>query len=123
MNLLKEKHVTPTATIVIPCRHEEDNVGPLIERLAAVLHDVELLFDDSDNEHTVDAIALAAARLPERDDLRVRVFHRTGGQRVGGLAGAVVDGFRRARAVKALVMDADLQHPPELVPGNAGRAR
>jgi cellulose synthase/poly-beta-1,6-N-acetylglucosamine synthase-like glycosyltransferase len=121
--------VTPTApvshagappavlcTIVIPCRHEEDNVGPLIERLAAVLHDVELLFvDDSDNEHTVDAIALAAARL-EREDLRVRVFHRSGGQRVGGLAGAVVDGFRRARAVKALVMDADLQHPPELAP-------
>lgn len=108
--------MTPKATIVIPCRHEEDNVGPLIERLSAVLTGVELLFvDDSDNEHTVDAIALAAARL-ERDDLRVRVFHRTGGQRTGGLAGAVVDGFRRARATKVLVMDADLQHPPELAP-------
>ncbi|MET7397417.1 glycosyltransferase [Dactylosporangium sp. NPDC005572] len=104
------------ATIVIPCRHEEDNVGPLIERLSAVLTDVELLFvDDSDNDRTVDAITLAAAEL-ERDDLRVRVFHRTGAQRVGGLAGAVVDGYRRARATKALVMDADLQHPPELVP-------
>ncbi|MFB9183436.1 glycosyltransferase, partial [Dactylosporangium sucinum] len=104
------------ATIVIPCRHEEDNVGPLIERLSAVLTDVELLFvDDSDNDRTVDAIALAAARL-EREDLRVRVFHRAGAQRVGGLAGAVVDGYRRARAAKAIVMDADLQHPPELVP-------
>ncbi|WP_190257187.1 glycosyltransferase, partial [Dactylosporangium sucinum] len=103
------------ATIVIPCRHEEDNVGPLIERLSAVLTDVELLFvDDSDNDRTVDAIALAAARL-EREDLRVRVFHRAGAQRVGGLAGAVVDGYRRARAAKAIVMDADLQHPPELV--------
>ncbi|MGI5185187.1 glycosyltransferase family 2 protein [Dactylosporangium sp. CA-152071] len=110
--------MTPKATIVIPCRHEEENVGPLIARLSAVLHDAsfELLFvDDSDDERTVDAIAAAAARL-ERDDLRVRVFHRTGGQRTGGLAGAVVDGFRRARAPKALVMDADLQHPPELVP-------
>ncbi|MEV4135814.1 glycosyltransferase [Dactylosporangium sp. NPDC049742] len=110
--------MTPKATIVIPCRHEEENVGPLIDRLSAVLHDAsyELLFvDDSDDERTVDAIAAAAARL-ERDDLRVRVFHRTGGQRAGGLAGAVVDGFRRARARKALVMDADLQHPPELVP-------
>jgi cellulose synthase/poly-beta-1,6-N-acetylglucosamine synthase-like glycosyltransferase len=106
------------ATLVIPCRHEEDNVGPLIERLAGVLGGgpYELLFvDDSDNDRTVDAIALAAAALPG-DDLRVRVFHRTGNQRVGGLAGAVVDGFRRARADKALVMDADLQHPPELVP-------
>ncbi|MEV0567874.1 glycosyltransferase [Dactylosporangium sp. NPDC050588] len=110
--------MTPKATIVIPCRHEEENVGPLIARLSAVLRDApfELLFvDDSDDERTVDAIAAAAARL-ERDDLRVRVFHRTGGQRTGGLAGAVVDGFRRARAPKALVMDADLQHPPELVP-------
>ncbi|GAA2610882.1 hypothetical protein GCM10010399_47200 [Dactylosporangium fulvum] len=107
---------TPLATIVVPCRHEEDNVGPLIERLSQVLTDAELVFvDDSDDDRTVDAIALAAARL-ERDDLRVRVFHRSGAQRVGGLAGAVADGYRRARAVKALVMDADLQHPPELVP-------
>ncbi|MFB9186777.1 glycosyltransferase, partial [Dactylosporangium sucinum] len=104
------------ATIVIPCRHEEDNVGTLIERLSAVLTNVELVFvDDSDNDRTVDAIALAAAKL-ERDDLHVRVFHRIGAQRVGGLAGAVVDGYRRARTTKVLVMDADLQHPPELVP-------
>ncbi|GAA3453142.1 glycosyltransferase family 2 protein [Dactylosporangium matsuzakiense] len=101
----------PQATIVIPCRHEEENVGPLIERLSAVLSDVELLFvDDSDTGGTVAAIAAAVSPLT------VRVFHRSGAERVGGLAGAVTDGYRRARAAKVLVMDADLQHPPELVP-------
>ncbi|WP_433075477.1 glycosyltransferase family 2 protein [Dactylosporangium sp. CA-052675] len=106
---------SPRATIVIPCRHEEDNVAPLMRRLAAVVDDVELLFvDDSDDDGTVAAIAKAARELPAT--LSVRVFHRTGAQRVGGLAGAVVDGYRRARATRALVMDADLQHPPELVP-------
>ncbi|WP_426503704.1 glycosyltransferase family 2 protein [Dactylosporangium sp. McL0621] len=106
---------TPRATIVIPCRHEEDNVGPLIARLAAVVTDVELLFvDDSDDDLTVAAVARAARELPA--SLSVRVFHRRGAYRTGGLAGAVTDGYRRASATKVLVMDADLQHPPELVP-------
>jgi dolichol-phosphate mannosyltransferase len=35
---------------------------------------------------------------------------------VGGLSGAVVRGFRAARAPWVVVMDADLQHPPEVVP-------
>ncbi|MEU7867445.1 glycosyltransferase [Dactylosporangium sp. NPDC049140] len=106
---------TPRATIVIPCRHEEDNVGPLIVRLAAVVTDVELLFvDDSDDDRTVAAVERAARELPA--SLCVRVFHRRGAQRAGGLAGAVTDGYRRASATKVLVMDADLQHPPELVP-------
>ena len=34
----------------------------------------------------------------------------------GGLGGAVVEGLRVARADWVVVMDGDLQHPPEMVP-------
>ncbi|MDD5038879.1 MAG: GtrA family protein, partial [Dehalococcoidales bacterium] len=34
-----------------------------------------------------------------------------------GLASAVVDGFSRSSGRTLLVMDADLQHPPEIIPG------
>jgi cellulose synthase/poly-beta-1,6-N-acetylglucosamine synthase-like glycosyltransferase/putative flippase GtrA len=108
------------ATIVIPCRHEEGNVGPLIKRLGAALDGrrCELIFvDDSDDSRTVQAIhAAAAASRIVHSGLDIVVFHRCGEQRWGGLAGAVIDGFRRARSANAVVMDSDLQHPPELVP-------
>jgi cellulose synthase/poly-beta-1,6-N-acetylglucosamine synthase-like glycosyltransferase/putative flippase GtrA len=106
------------ASIVVPCRHEEGNVGPLLARLTRALDGrrYEVLFvDDSDNSATVDAIATAADRL-RGTNLEVVVYHRTGSQRWGGLAGAVIDGMRRGTADRVVVMDSDLQHPPELVP-------
>src|SRR6185312_5693689 len=43
----------------------------------------------------------------------VRLLHRPPGSRKGGLGGAVIAGARQARGEWVLVMDADLQHPPE----------
>ncbi|GFJ96706.1 glycosyltransferase [Phytohabitans rumicis] len=99
------------ATIVVPCRHEEGNVGPLLDRIKTAMngHPYEVLFvDDSDNDATVQAIRAA--------DPNALVFHRMGEQRWGGLAGAVIDGLRMAHSDRVVVMDADLQHPPEVVP-------
>jgi cellulose synthase/poly-beta-1,6-N-acetylglucosamine synthase-like glycosyltransferase len=99
------------ATIVVPCRHEEGNVGPLLDRIDTAMngHPYEVLFvDDSDNEATVQAIRAA--------DPHALIFHRQGEQRWGGLAGAVIDGLRIAHGERVVVMDADLQHPPEVVP-------
>ncbi len=46
----------------------------------------------------------------------VRLLHRPPGARPEGLGGAVLDGFGIARGSVLVVMDADLQHPPELLP-------
>src|SRR6266480_2663353 len=43
----------------------------------------------------------------------VRLLHRTPAERRGGLGGAVVAGARAARGDWVLVIDGDLQHPPE----------
>jgi dolichol-phosphate mannosyltransferase len=45
----------------------------------------------------------------------VYLIHRHPGERQGGLGGAVVAGMRYARAPFVCVMDADLQHPPEVL--------
>ncbi|HEX4727920.1 MAG TPA: glycosyltransferase, partial [Jatrophihabitans sp.] len=100
-------------TVVVPTRNEQDGVGILLERLAESLTDIhaEVLFVDDSSDDTPGAIRAAARRV----GLPVRLLHRTAGSRRGGLAGAVVAGLKAARGSWAVVMDGDLQHPPELV--------
>jgi dolichol-phosphate mannosyltransferase len=102
-------------SIVVPTRNEAANVALLVSRLGGALRTHpggwEIIFvDDSD-----DGTPLAIAAL-EAEGLPVRLHHRRPGRRPGGLGGAVQDGFRRARGGVVVVMDADLQHPPEVVP-------
>jgi hypothetical protein len=104
----------PELSVIIPTRDEAGNVPELMRRLDSGLGETyaELLFvDDSDDDTPM--IILREARLTGRP---VRVLHRQPGDRTGGLGSAVVMGFRAARAPWAVVMDGDLQHPPEIVP-------
>src|SRR5256886_12243100 len=67
-----------------------------------------LVVDDSDDD-TAKVLALHARDCA----LPVRLLHREEGDRGGGLSGAVLAGIQVARGDWVLVMDADLQHPPE----------
>jgi dolichol-phosphate mannosyltransferase len=105
-------------SIVVPTRNEAPNIALLVDRLGAALErrlgpDLtwELIFVDDSDDGTADAIrAQAAAGRP------VHLLHRRPGSRPGGLGGAVQDGFATARGRVVAVMDADLQHPPEILP-------
>ena len=86
-------------------------MGPLVARLERVLPDlpVEIIFVDDSDDETPDAIrSIDSSRA-------VYLIHRRPEHRDGGLGGAVVAGIRAARAPFVCVMDADLQHPPELL--------
>ena len=86
-------------------------MGPLVARLERVLPDlpVEVIFVDDSDDDTPDAIrSIDSSRA-------VYLIHRRPADRAGGLGGAVVEGIRAARAPFVCVMDADLQHPPELL--------
>ena len=73
---------------------------------------VEVLFVDDSTDDTPERIrAVIASQL-----MTVRLLHREQGMRVGGLAGAVTAGIRASRGAYVVVMDGDLQHPPELAP-------
>lgn len=96
---------------MLPTLNEAGNVGPLLERLAAALGGgfEVVLVDDGSTDGTVEEAVREASRL----GLALRVVER--GRRLG-LSSAVVDGIRAAGGDVVVVMDADLQHPPEAVP-------
>ncbi|MEN3308719.1 MAG: dolichol-phosphate mannosyltransferase [Micromonosporaceae bacterium] len=105
----------PRLTVIVPTRNETANVAPLLSRLGTAVLPIGaevLVVDDSDDD-TAAVLAVHAATCP----VPVRLLHREVGQRRGGLSGAVVAGARLARGEWVLVMDADLQHPPEAAAG------
>ena len=105
----------PAISLVVPTRNEAANVPPLVARTATAFEQMPwpwelLLVDDSDDDTPDRAGELAADGGP------VRVLHRPPGRRPDGLSGAVQDGFAAAHGDVLVVMDADLQHPPEVLP-------
>lgn len=109
----QEQQEAPLISLVIPTFNESANVGELLDRLAAALPErvpCEVIFVDDSTDDTPRVIAEAA-----RDcRLMVSVRHREVPD--GGLGGAVALGLREATAPWIVVMDADLQHPPSVVP-------
>lgn len=101
-------------SVVVPTYNEAGSVPKLAERLHAALgaRDWELVIvDDGSPDGTADIAAALAPRIP------TNVVRRAG---KGGLASAVIAGFAAARGDILVVMDADLSHPPELVPALLG---
>jgi len=107
----------PTLAVLVPTRNEAANIEELLRRISAAVTGIptEIVFvDDSDDD--TPAVIRRVARERGGGTCQVSLIHRRGGQRTGGLGGAVVDGLRATDAPWVCVLDADLQHPPEVVP-------
>jgi dolichol-phosphate mannosyltransferase len=99
--------------VVVPTKNERGNVPDLVRRLEEALPTVplEMIFVDDSTDGTGELVEELAADSG-RDIVLLPQAHD---RRIGGLGGAVVQGLRAARAPWVCVMDADLQHPPELI--------
>ena len=99
--------------LVLPTLNEEGNIARAIELVRAALDPAvipyEIVVVDDDSQDRTAAIVRAIAA----QDARVRLVVRKG-QR--GLSGAILDGWCSSDAGILGVMDADLQHPAELLP-------
>ena len=99
--------------LVIPTLREADNIGGVLDHVRFVLDPLEMHYEilvvDDDSRDGTEEIVSAIAR----QDPSVRLLVRRG-QR--GLSGAVLYGWQSTDASILGVMDADLQHPPELLP-------
>lgn len=97
-------------SVVVPTYNERDNVEPLTRRIAAALagRPFEILIVDDASPDGTEARCIELAR-----EIPLRCIVRRG-QR--GLATAVICGLREATGSLAVVMDADLSHPPEAIP-------
>jgi len=103
----------PALSIVVPCHNEEGNVGPLIHRLLEVMEEIgdsfELIFvDDGSEDETLDRL-----RASREADPRVRFVSLS---RNFGHEAASTAGLRHASGEAVVLMDADLQDPPEVIP-------
>lgn len=105
-------------TVIVPTFNEGPNVAELLRRLGASLdgRDFEVLFVDDSTDDTPDIIRVVSGTV----DFPVRLIRRDAP--VAGLGGAVLEGLRAADSRWCLVMDGDLQHPPEDIPRMLDRA-
>jgi polyisoprenyl-phosphate glycosyltransferase len=105
--------VTPRFSVVVPLYDEEESVRELHARLAAVLEGLDggwelILVDDGSRDRTFETML----ELREADP-RVKIVRlsRNFGHQV-----AITAGIDRAAGEAVIVMDGDLQHPPEVIP-------
>jgi dolichol-phosphate mannosyltransferase len=97
-------------SVIVPTYNEKDNIVPLVSRIHQVLsgRNYEIVIvDDSSQDGTIELASNLAKQYPIK--LCVRREEK-------GLATAVIHGIKQASGNIIGVMDADLQHPPEVLP-------
>jgi dolichol-phosphate mannosyltransferase len=99
-------------TVVVPTFDEAPNVRELVRRITDAVQgiDAEIVFVDDSTDDTPDVVRAVAAEAA----LPVRLIHRD--RPTGGLGGAVLEGVRASASDLCVVIDGDLQHPPEKIP-------
>ena len=112
--------MSPVLSVVVPVFNEEGNLPELHRRLAAVLPAVvaswEIVFvDDGSRDRSWQLIRDLAAADPHVRGVR---FSRNFGHQM-----AFAAGLDHARGDAVVIMDADLQDPPELIPELVARWR
>jgi dolichol-phosphate mannosyltransferase len=100
-------------SLVLPTYNEASNIREMIERLSALLDAAYgqsyeiIVVDDNSPDRTWELAQSLSAAYPQ-----LKVMRRRGER---GLSTAVIRGWQVARGGVLGVIDADLQHPPEIV--------
>lgn len=99
--------------LIVPTLNEGDNIGLLLDSVQSALESVSnpytiIVVDDGSTDATREIV-----RNCSRNDSRIKLVARDGEK---GLAGAILHGWANSDAELLGVIDADLQHPPDLLP-------
>ncbi|GAA4414732.1 glycosyltransferase family 2 protein [Nibrella viscosa] len=99
-------------SLVIPAYNEEENLPVLVHRLMAVMEPYRnyeiLIIDDGSTDQTQFVLSQLSQAYPV---VRYLSFSRNFGHQM-----ALRAGYEHARGECVISLDADLQHPPELIP-------
>lgn len=102
----------PMVSVVLPMRNEARGLDRLFARLVPALRALELAYeivtiDDGSTDDTLDRLKAFRAEI---DELKVVSLSRNFGKEI-----AVTAGLARTTGDVVVVMDSDLQHPPESI--------
>ncbi len=117
---MNDRVPSPDISVVIPVFNERANLRPLVARLVPALEGAGVAFeavfvdDGSQDESLAELRALCAAE----PRCRAVSFSRNFGKEV-----AIAAGLDEARGRAVVIMDCDLQHPPEVIPHFIARWR
>jgi glycosyltransferase involved in cell wall biosynthesis len=104
---------SPELSVVVPVYNEADNIDAFLSRLLPILgsetSSFEIIFSADPSRDTTVELIRRARHLEPR--IKLLVFSRQVGQPAATLAG-----IEHASGQAVLVMDVDLQDPPELIP-------
>jgi glycosyltransferase involved in cell wall biosynthesis len=105
------RHWLPSLSVVIPCFNEAANLNRLLPRLQATLRalvpDWEvILVDDGSRDHTPELLEFWSGQPG---------FHAIQLSRNFGKEAALTAGLEAARCEVVVMMDADMQHSPDLI--------
>jgi dolichol-phosphate mannosyltransferase len=99
-------------SIIIPTYHEAKNIPELVKRIASVdfgqRHFEVILADDNSQDGTPDVVKKFQAQYPW---LKLIIRHQK-----RDFSRSVLEGFEQASYPILITMDADLSHPPEMIP-------
>lgn len=100
-------------TVIVPCYNEQESLPDFLDETLAVLSSLdvsyELLFIDDGSIDNTPNIILEAVK--KNRQLRAIIFSRNFGKEA-----AITAGLDCATGDAVIIMDADLQHPPDMIP-------
>ena len=97
--------------VVIPTRNEAENIGPLVEEIAAAFTNSYfeiIIVNDGSDDSTSEVLSRIGPSYPQ---LRIVTHERASGQ-----SAAIVSGIRTASANTIITMDGDRQNVPADAP-------
>jgi dolichol-phosphate mannosyltransferase len=99
--------------IIIPCFNEEENIAHIINEISASVENLNYSFslqfvDDGSTDNTAMNIREI---MHKRKDIKIIKFSRNFGKEA-----AIAAALHHCKANAAIIIDADLQHPPRLIP-------
>jgi glycosyltransferase involved in cell wall biosynthesis len=105
--------ISPRLSVIVPALNEEQGIAAALRQIRAELLKTNVAFqlivvDDGSTDGTWAVLSSLKREVPELHALRL--------SRNFGKEGAIAAGLDVADGDAALLMDADLQHPPALIP-------
>ncbi len=95
-------------SIVVPTLNEKDNMPELIKRIKGLELNCELIIADSNSKDGTREVAEEEAGK-QKLDLKILNTGKL------DLSNSAIFGFRKSNSKYVALMDADLQHPPEMI--------